>query len=410
MVFEYRSLEEALSAAKEVLPESVWNDLEKALEDAADLDEAGKIEVVRETIRTYLRSLAQPGEAVGTIAAQSIGEPGTQMTLRTFHYAGIMEFDVTLGLPRLIEIVDAKQTPSQPLMYVYLVGDYAKDVEKAKEAARKIEYTTLEKVLVDIEWDLGDRRVVLVVGQEYMEDKGVTLEMILEALSNSKLGSVKEEEILEEERGEGVRVVSIPFEISEKYLPDEALFNSNSYHKVLEKIKSLYLKGVKGIRKVTVRREEYEGGYEYVLIVEGSNLKDVIMMPEVDHRRTTTNNIQEIAQVLGIEAARNAIIEEIKRVLEDSGLDVDVRHLMLVADLMTWPGYVRQIGRLGVVGEKPSPLARAAFEVTVKQLYEAAVSGEKERFMGVTENIIAGLPPRVGTGSVLLRFAAGRKK
>jgi len=136
----------------------------------------------------------------------------------------------------------------------------------------------------------------------------------------------------------------------------------------------------------------------------------VLKLPEVDHTRTTTNDIHEIARVLGIEAAREAIVREIKTVLENSGLDVDTRHLMLVADIMTWTGSVRQIGRLGVVGEKPSPLARAAFEVTVKQLFDAAVRGEEERFHGVTENIIAGLPPKVGTGSVLLQLGLARRE
>ncbi|BAN90632.1 DNA-directed RNA polymerase subunit A'' [Aeropyrum camini] len=405
---EFKSLKESLEAARYILPESLYRELVEAIEKEEGLGEEEKISVVKETIRTYLRSLAQPGEAVGTVAAQSIGEPGTQMTLRTFHYAGIMEFDVTLGLPRLIEIVDAKQTPSQPLMYIYLKDEYAKDLEKAKEAARKIEYTTLEKIIDNIEWDLGDRVVAIVINAEYMEDKGVTVEMVLEALSKSKLGNVIEDGVREVSE-QGVKKIIVYFEISSKQLPDDELFNSNAYHRILEKLKNTYIKGIKGIRKVTVRREESEESYEYMLIVEGSNLREVLMLPEVDHRRSITNDIQEIAQVLGIEAARTAIIEEIKRVLEDSGLDVDIRHLMLIADLMTWPGYVRQIGRLGVVGEKPSPLARAAFEVTVKQLYEAAVWGEEEEFAGVTENIIAGLPPRVGTGSVLLRIGASRK-
>jgi len=149
---------------------------------------------------------------------------------------------------------------------------------------------------------------------------------------------------------------------------------------------------------------------EYAIVTEGSNLAEVLFMEGVDYRRTTTNNIFEIAEVLGIEAARNAIIREIMRVLEDSGLDVDIRHVMLVADVMTWNGTIRQIGRLGVTGEKPSVLARAAFEVTVKQLYDAAVSGEEESLKGVTESVVAGVPPRVGTGLIVTVLGVPRKR
>jgi len=140
-----------------------------------------------------------------------------------------------------------------------------------------------------------------------------------------------------------------------------------------------------------------------MIVTEGTNLEEIVKIPEVDKTRVYTNNIHEIERILGIEAARSAIMKEIMEVLRDAGLEVDIRHVMLVTDVMTWSGSVRQIGRLGVAGEKPSIFARAAFEVTVKQFYEAAIRGEEDRFLGVTESVLAGLSPRVGTGVILLK-------
>jgi len=122
----------------------------------------------------------------------------------------------------------------------------------------------------------------------------------------------------------------------------------------------------------------------------------------VDPTRTITNNIHEIEKVLGIEAARQALINEIMNVLEEQGLDVDIRHVMLVADLMTRTGTVKQVGRHGVTGEKPSVLARAAFEVTVKHLLDAAARGERDELKGVAENVIIGQLIPLGTSMVKL--------
>ena len=146
---------------------------------------------------------------------------------------------------------------------------------------------------------------------------------------------------------------------------------------------------------------KYEDG-EYVILTEGSNLKEVLQIPEVDHRRVYTNNIHEIASVLGIEAARMAIMQELQHVLEEQGLDVDVRHLMIVADMMTLNGTVKQIGRHGVVRLKGSPLARAAFEISVQTLLDAAVKGEVDMLKGNVERILIGKEIKLGTGMVSL--------
>ena len=143
----------------------------------------------------------------------------------------------------------------------------------------------------------------------------------------------------------------------------------------------------------------------YWLIAEGSNLEEVIKVKGVDYRRVYTNNIAEIARILGIEAARSAIIREIMNVLNEQGLDVDVRHIMLLADLMTWTGKIRQVGRLGIAGEKRSILARATFEMTVQKLVEAAVHGGYDPLIGTAENIIIGQTIPIGTGVVGLTMS-----
>jgi DNA-directed RNA polymerase subunit A' len=165
---------------------------------------------------------------------------------------------------------------------------------------------------------------------------------------------------------------------------------------VRNKILNLQIKGIPGISRVTVVR----AGDEWLIQTSGSNLAKVLRIPGVDPTRTTTNNIFEIATTLGIEAARTALVKEIVSTLDEQGLEVDIRHVFLVADLMTSKGYLQQIGRHGIAGTKTSVLARAAFEITVPTIAEAAVKGEVEELKGVTENVIVGLPIPVGTGMI----------
>jgi DNA-directed RNA polymerase subunit A" len=174
--------------------------------------------------------------------------------------------------------------------------------------------------------------------------------------------------------------------------------------RLANRVRAFPLKGVKGINRVVVKME----GDEYVVYTEGSNFREILGMPEVDSTRTVTNDIHEIAEVLGIEAARNAIINEAMKTLEEQGLEVDIRHIMLVADMMTSSGEIRQVGRHGISGEKASVLARASFEITTKHLFDACLRGEKDRLDGIIENVIAGQPIPLGTGSVELIMGRGK--
>ena len=334
-------------------------------------------EIVSQVSSDYQHSRVEPCEAVGVVAAQSIGEPGTQMTMRTFHYAGVAEINVTLGLPRLIEIVDARKIPSTPTMTIKLNQDYAHDRDLAREVAWAIESSSILH-LGSIATDLAEMNVIIELNPSALEQRKITAEEVATRL--------KEETGLPVDQKENLLIMA----------PEEP-----SYRELLqlvEKIKRLSLKGVEGIKRVVIRKE----GDEYILYTEGSSLKRVMQFDGVDPDRIKTNNINEIGEVLGIEAARNAIINEATDTLREQGLSVDVRHIMLVADIMTVDGELKQIGRHGVSGEKASVLARAAFEVTVNHILDAAIRGDVDDLKGVTENVIVGQPIQLGTGDVTL--------
>ena len=334
-------------------------------------------DITSQVASDYEHSKVEPCEAVGVVAAQSIGEPGTQMTMRTFHYAGVAEINVTLGLPRLIEIVDARKIPSTPTMTIKLNQDYAHDRDLAREVAWAIESSSILH-LGSIATDLAEMNVIIELNPSALEQRKITAEEVASRL--------KEETGLNVDQKENL-LVMIPKEPSYRELLQ-----------LVEKIKRLSLKGVEGIKRVVIRKE----GDEYILYTEGSSIKKVMQFEGVDPTRIKTNNISEIGEVLGIEAARNAIINEATDTLREQGLSVDVRHIMLVADIMTVDGELKQIGRHGVSGEKASVLARAAFEVTVNHILDAAIRGDVDDLKGVTENVIVGQPIQLGTGDVTL--------
>ncbi len=327
----------------------------------------------------------EPGEAVGIVAAQSIGEPGTQMTMRTFHYAGVAE-QVPTGLPRLIEIVDVRKEPKKPLMNIHLGPKLAKDEAKAKEVAEELEEVSLRKI-AEIKESFAKKEIYIVVDLELMKYEGLEIGDVEKKVRNTGLGKVDVE-------GE-TKVVLKPKSASLKNI-----------RRAASRLGDLHLKGTKNIGRAIVLKE----GDEYYIRTGGSNLEEVLKLEGIDQGRVYTNNIREIERVLGIEAARNAIIFEVRQVLDMQKLDVDTRHIMLLADAMCTSGVIHSVGRHGLSGEKASILARAAFEETIKHLINAAVRGEEDKLVGVTENVIIGQPIPVGTGTVKLTMKRGKKK
>ena len=342
--------------------------------------------IIDRVLVDYSKNLIDPTEACGMVGAQSIGEPGTQMTMRTFHYAGVAEINVTLGLPRLIEIVDARSIPSTPMMNIYLRDEYKVNPDLAKEIANKIEITTLTDI-ADIEMDLINLIIYIKPNKKTMNKKGLTLEEILERVKTVRKTDAHIEK-------NAIKIT----------LDDPGYKNLQSVNETLKKLK---IKGIDGIKRVIIRKEPDEG---YVIYSEGSNLKEVLEIEGVDPYKTSTNDIHAVARELGIEAARNMIIQEAHNTLSEQGLNVDLRHIMIVADVMTADGTVKAIGRHGVSGEKSSVLSRAAFEITVNHLLLASQRGESDKLDGVAENIIVGQPVNLGTGAVELAMGHSKSK
>ncbi|MEM1586853.1 MAG: DNA-directed RNA polymerase subunit A' [Candidatus Bathyarchaeia archaeon] len=371
-------IEEQANRVKEEITPLLARELIEGLL-ASGLSKEGVDLTVKLAVERYKKALVEPGEAVGVVAAQSIGEPGTQMTLRTFHYAGVREQNVTLGLPRLIEIVDARREPSTPIMTIYLDEEHKKSRGKAMEVAQKILYTTINNISEETYVDPETGALIVKLNERSMSERGITLEYLSKTIN--------------------IPNCSVRFEENTMIVEPKKKMDAK---KLLNRVMSYHVKGIPGIKRVYVSEE----GGEWVIRTDGSKLPRVLEVIGVDPTKTTTNNIHEIEKTLGIEAARNAIIEEAMNVLQEQGLDVDIRHIMLVADMMTVTGTVRQIGRHGVSGEKPSVLARAAFEITVPNIVEAAIRGEIDPLKGVTENVIIGQTIPVGTGIVDIYMTA----
>ena len=379
-------LQKILDNSNRILPQSVVAEIANRIE-GVDIPNKLLEKMIDLTCERFQTHSVDPNESVGILAAQSIGEPGTQMTMRTFHYAGVAEMNVTLGLPRLIEIVDARRVPSTPIMEIHLEDSVHDDLDRVREIASNIERTNLIDI-ADVETDINNMEVVVKLDKKKMERKSITPEDVLKKLNKAK----------------GIKNLAEMRDANIVIKCDEPSYKK--LQKISEDTKLSPIKGVEGIQRAVIRKVQ---GH-YIVFTEGSNLQKVLEIAFVDKKRTGTNSIMEIYEVLGVEAARNAIINEASKTLEEQGLTVDIRHIMLVSDLMTNDGDVKAIGRHGISGRKSSVLARAAFEITSTHLLRAGITGEVDTLEGVVENIIVGQPVTVGTGAVNLVWAPAQKK
>jgi len=324
----------------------------------------------------YIDSLIDAGESVGLIAAESLGERGTQMTLNTFHFAGVAEMQVTLGLPRIIEVLDGRKTLATPTMEIYLKNPYnkGKDIQKI---ALSIKETLLDDVADEYSINIVDSTIDIKLNKEKMKELLLTTSAVLKAIAKgSKACSPK----LKDD------IIVLKVKSKEE--------NLNEIYKIKQNIKKIHISGIKGIKQILpVKR-----GEEFIIITAGSNLKEAFKIEEVDCTRTITNDLYETESVLGIEAVRQSIINEVEKVLESQGLDVDLRHILLIADTMCVTGAMKGITRYGVVSEKASVLARASFETPVRHIINAAMIGEKDNLNSVIENVMLNQPIPVGTG------------
>jgi DNA-directed RNA polymerase subunit A" len=266
-------------------------------------------EIIKLVYDNFDRNRVDPHESAGIIAAQSIGEPGTQMTMRTFHYAGVAEINVTLGLPRLIEIVDARRVPSTPMMEIHLEDDIKYDLDEVKKIVAEIELTRLIDIAA-LESDLANMKIHVIVDLEKIKKKNIVMDDIRLKLEKFKTK---------------IETVDNKFIISSS----ESSYKTLQY--LMDSLKTLKIKGIDNIERAIIRSDPSG----YIIYSEGSNLAKVLELPGIDFSKTSTNGLVEICEVLGVEAARNAIMNEANRTLSEQGLTVDIRHIMLVADVMT---------------------------------------------------------------------------
>jgi DNA-directed RNA polymerase subunit A' len=313
-----------------------------------------------------------PGEAVGVLTAQAFGEASTQMVLNVFHHAGVSQMQVTQGLPRLIEIIDARKQPSTPMMEIYLDKDHNNEKD-SRIVAEKIKEVKLKEIVSEIKMDFGNKKIEIVLSPKALKSVHVGAAKIVERLNDKKFNA----------KGTDLKIsISVP-ELDFK-----------SIYKMKEKMKETIISGVKGVSQVVVQLR----GKDFVVIGAGSNLGDIKEVKGVNKGKISSNDLHDVAKVLGIEAARQTVINEIKGVIDTQGLDINIRHIKLIADAMTASGSVKGVTRMGIISDKASILARATFETPDKQFIGATLKGTKEELNSVIENILLNQPIPVGTG------------
>jgi DNA-directed RNA polymerase subunit A' len=336
--------------------------------------------------KLHLNEKIDSGEAIGIITAQSFGEPSTQMALNVFHFAGVQEMQITAGLPRLIEIFDARKKPSSPKMEIHLKREFNNEKD-AKVFAEKIKEVKVEEIASEINIDFNSKNIEIKIDRSGLRQSHVSIKKVVEGLSEQGYSAREKED-------------SIAINMSK--------YSFKEIYKMKEKIKKTIFSGIKGINQVIVVKSDRD----FVAVTLGTNLRKIAELKEVDPSKTISNNFHEMADVFGIEVARNLIINEIEGVLNTQGLDIDRRHLELISDAMTNAGEIKGITRMGIIAQKSSVLARATFETPVKQFVNASIKGSKDTLSSVIENIILNQPVPVGTGlpGLLVKVVGQLKK
>lgn len=324
--------------------------------------------------KEYLSSLISPSEAIGVITAQSVGEPATQMTLNTFHFAGVASQSVE-GLPRIIEILDAKKNLEGPMMKLYLKPELKITENKVKTIAAKIKETKLEDFSLSTDIDLEEHKVLIKLNLKELQKLDVEADSLISYLDRKIRKAAKiEEDIL---TISGTQTAGLKDLMSFK----ELAMSSIVY-------------GIKGISEITILKENEE----FLILTRGVALKQVLNIPEIDSTRIYSNDIHAIRDLFGVEAARNVIIKELMEVVKGQGLSVNERHVLLIADVMTYTGEARGMTRYGIVADKANVLTKASFETPLKHLSKGALLNEKNRLSSITENVMTNQQAYVGTG------------
>ena len=410
------------------------------------LNKAGFEWVLGEVETKFNQALANPGEMCGTLAAQSIGEPATQMTLNTFHYAGVSSKNVTLGVPRLKEIINVATNMKTPSLTVYLTPENAEDQNRAKAIQTELAHTTLRTITASTEiiFDPDPSATIIDEDRDFVEaffaipdeevesklhrqspwllrlelDRAKMLDKKLEmSYVASRIAEAFSNDLFviwSEDNAEKLIIRCRTIQGDDKEDQDFDSTDEDVFLRQVETnmLNSVSLRGVEGIQRVFMIKQdrtiinaqgEYtakkDGLFEWILETDGINLKKVLCVDGVDFSRTSSNSCPEIFSVLGIEAARAALLKELRSVIEFDGSYVNYRHLALLCDLMTNRGSLMAITRHGINRTDTGALMRCSFEETVEILMEAAAVGEKDDCYGVAENVLFGQMAPMGTGS-----------
>lgn len=338
----------------------------------------------------YEQAMTEPGEAVGAVAAQSIGEPGTQMTLKTFHFAGVASMNITLGVPRIIEIINATRNINTPIISAQLINN-SSDIA-ARIVKGRVEKTTLGQVCEFIHevYDLGVCYFHIKLDTNLLS--AMQLEISDESVRESILAA-------KEMKNWDESMIKVVAQSELRVYPYQTDRENRSYCMQYLKmtLPNILVSGIPSISRAVITRKQNNES-EIEMLAEGTNLLAVMGVPGVDGIHTKSNNILEIEDTLGIEAARSTIMSEINYTMKNYGMSIDYRHMMLLGDVMTYKGEVMGITRHGIAKMKDSVLVLASFEKTPDHLFDAGVHSRTDYIQGVSECIIMGVPIGLGTG------------
>ncbi|KAJ3171954.1 DNA-directed RNA polymerase II subunit rpb1 [Geranomyces variabilis] len=399
--------------------------------------------IIKEIGSRFNQCVVNPGEMVGVLAAQSIGEPATQMTLNTFHLAGVGSKNVTQGVPRLKEIINVAKNTKTPGLTVYLTPEYNQTQDRAKIISTLLQHTTLMSLTqrTEIWYDPDPMESVNDIDRGIMQaayslddpselsqyspwvlriklnkvdflDKKIPVHKITEQIMMEFQGDVKCWG--SDDNAADIYILArIRSDSKEEEDETEGKLEEDQFLRKLEEnmLQQITLSGVPGIKRAfisTKNRNSFQadgalsssGVPEKILETEGTALAAVLPTMGVDPTRTSSNFIVEIAEVFGIEATRAAVLKEARGVIENEGAYVNYRHLALLCDIMTQRGALMAITRHGINRTEAGALARSSFEETVELLVEAAAMGEVDDCKGVSESIILGQLAPMGTGCV----------
>ena len=361
----YTKFEEKNSEVPKYLIEKIKNKVSKKISEK-------ELEfILNELAIEYENTMISPEESIGVITAQSIGEPATQMTLNTFHFSGVSNIQ---GLPRLIEIIDLRKNIKDSKMKLYLKNKNISEKEVVK-IAQKIKEKALKQFITSSEIDSVENILKLTFDLLELKKYGIEKEELSEIYLKKYLKNMVFE-------GNKVEIKSNQSSILKDIL------------NMKETILLTSICGIKRIKEVTVIKEEKE----FVIVTNGSNLKEINKIEEIDEFRTITNDIVEIYSIYGIEAARSAIINELLEIVTNQGLSINIRHLLLVADMMTHSGIPKGMTRFGLIADKTNVLTKASFETPIKHIVRGSLQNQEDELTSVTENVIANQICYVGTG------------